>query len=85
MSLFSVSVSLFLFHKSSRVILYFVFVFLGLHPWPMDVPRQEGVESELQLLAYATVTVMPDPRRVCDLHCSAWQHQIRNPQNEAWD
>ena len=28
----------------------------------MEVPRL-GVESELQLLAYATVTAMPDPSR----------------------
>ena len=29
--------------------------FLGLHPWHMEIPRL-GVESELQLLAYATAT-----------------------------
>ena len=34
--------------------------FLGLHPWHMEIPRL-GVESELQLLAYATATAMPDP------------------------
>ena len=31
------------------------FVFLGLHPWHMEVPRLEA-ESELQLVAYATAT-----------------------------
>ena len=30
-----------------------VCIFLGLHPWHMEVPRL-GVESELCLLAYAT-------------------------------
>ena len=31
------------------------FVFLGLRPWHMEIPRPK-VESELQLLAYATAT-----------------------------
>ena len=33
----------------------------------VEVPRL-GVGSELQLLAYATATAMPDLSRVCDLH-----------------
>ena len=37
----------------------FIFSFLGLHPWHMEVPGL-GVESHLQLLAYTTATVMPD-------------------------
>ena len=36
----------------------------------MEVPRP-GVELELQLLAYATATAMPDLRSVCDLHHSS--------------
>ena len=32
-----------------------LFVFLGLHPWHMEVPRL-GVKSELQLPAYTTAT-----------------------------
>ena len=48
----------------------------------MEVPRL-GVESELQLLAYTTVTAMWDPSRVCDLHHSSQQRQILNPLNEA--
>ena len=44
----------------------------------MEVPRL-GVESELQLLAYSTATAMPDSRRICDLHHSAWQRWILNP------
>ena len=41
--------------------------FLGLHLWPMEVPRL-GVESEPQVLAYTTATAMLDPSFVCDLH-----------------
>ena len=42
--------------------LYFCnfFVFLGLHPRHMEVPRL-GLKSELQLLAYTTATATPDP------------------------
>ena len=50
-----------------------VFSFLGPHLWHMKVPRL-GVESELQLLAYATAT--QDPSLVCDRHQSSWQHCI---------
>ena len=35
----------------------------------MKFPRL-GVESELQLLAYATATAMQDPSCVCNLHHS---------------
>ena len=38
---------------------YFIFCFLGLHLWHMEVPRL-GVKLELQLLAYATATAMQD-------------------------
>ena len=41
--------------------LHFILVFLGPHPWHVEVPRQE-VQSELQLLAYATATATPEPR-----------------------
>ena len=47
--------------------------FWGPYPWHMEVPRLR-VESELQLLAYATAT--PDPSCVCDLHHSSWQRQM---------
>ena len=50
----------------------------------MEVPRLV-VKSELQLLAYATVTAMWDPSRVCDLHHSSWQGGILNPRSEARD
>ena len=48
----------------------FYFIFLGSHLWDMEVPRL-GVESELQLLAYITVTAPWDPSRDCDLHHSS--------------
>ena len=50
----------------------------------MEVPRL-GVESELQLLAYATATVMWDLNRACDLYHSSQQHRILNPLSEARD
>ena len=50
----------------------------------MEVPWQE-VEFELQLLAYAKATAMPDLSRICDLHHSLWQHWIHNPLNKARD
>ena len=36
---------------SSDLAFYLFFVFVGPHPWHMEVPRL-GVESELQLLVY---------------------------------
>ena len=50
----------------------------------MVVPKLE-VESELQVLAYATATAMPDMSHVYDLHHSSQQHWILNPLNEARD
>ena len=52
--------------------------------WHLQVPRL-GVLSELQLLAYATATAMPDLSCVCDLHRSSWQCQIPNPLRKARD
>ena len=47
--------------------LFYLFIyFLGLHPWPMEVPRL-GIKSELQLLAYATATAIWDLRCIWDL------------------
>ena len=48
----------------------------------MAVPRL-GVELELHLPAYATVTEMPDPSHVCDPHHSSQPRQILNPLSEA--
>ena len=44
-----------------------------------------GVESELQLPAYATATAMQDPSGICDLHHSSPQRQILNRLSEARD
>ena len=44
-----------------------------------------GVQSELQLPAYATVTAMPGPSLACNLPHSSQQHQIFNPLSEAGD
>ena len=60
------------------------FVFLGPHLRHMEVPRL-GVQSELQLLVYATVTATWDPSRVCNLHHSSRQRQILIPLSEARD
>ena len=51
------------FHKFLFSIDFFaviIAVFYGLHRQHMEVPRL-GVESELQLPAYATATATPDP------------------------
>ena len=47
----------------------------------MAVPRL-GVKWELQLLAYTTVTAMPELSHICDLYHSSWQFQILNPLSE---
>ena len=52
----------------------FFFSFLELHLRRMEVPTL-GVESEMQLLAYATATVMPDLSHICDLHHSSLQRR----------
>ena len=49
------------------------FCFLGLHLWHMEAPSP-GIKSELQLLAYATATAMPDPSHVSNIHHSSGQH-----------
>ena len=46
---------------------------------------QAGLELELQLLAYTTVTAKWDPSRVCNLHDSSQQLWILNPLKEARD
>ena len=50
----------------------------------MEAPKL-GVESELQLPAYATATAVPDPSHVFDLHYSSQQRQILNPLSKARD
>ena len=58
--------------------LLFCFVFLGPHLHHMDVPRL-GVESKLQLPAYAMATATPDLSCICNLHHSSQQHRILDP------
>ena len=59
-------------------------VFLGPHPWHIEIPRL-GVESKLQLLAYTTATAMSDLSQVYDLHHSSGQCWILNPLSAARD
>ena len=63
---------------------FFLSFFLGLQVHRMEIPRL-GVESKLQLPAYATAMETPDPSCVCDLHHSSWQCRILNPLIEARD
>ena len=64
--------------------LFFFFSFLGPHLQHMEVPRL-GVESELQLLIYATATARQDPSCICDPRCSMQQCQILSLLSEARD
>ena len=66
------------------IIFLFYFFFLGPHSWHREVPRW-GVKLELQLLAYALATAMPDPSYVCNLHHSSQQCRILNPLSKAKD
>ena len=63
---------------------FFFSFFLRLHLPHMEV-RRLGVESELQLLAYATATATLDPSCVRDLHRSLRQRRIPDPLSEARD
>ena len=62
--------------------LEFFSFFLGPQLWHMEVPRL-GVKLELWLPAYTTVTAMPDPNHICNLHHSSLQCQILNPLSRA--
>ena len=61
---------------------FFVYVFLGLYPWHMEVPKL-GVELELPV--YTTATATCNLSHICNLHHSSLQRQILNPQSEARD
>ena len=63
---------------------FLFFVFLGPHWQHVEVPRL-GVQSELQLPAYTTVTATPDPSHICNLRHSSQQRQILNLLIEARD
>ena len=73
----------FFFYYSFFIILFY-FVFLGPHPWHMEIPRL-GVESELQPLAYTRATATRYPSHVCHLHHSSRPPQILNLLSEAKD
>ena len=60
--------------KFLKHIFVWFWFFLGPPPWYMEVPRL-GVQSELQLPAYAIATVKWDPSPICDLYHSSWQSQ----------
>ena len=61
--------------------LFFLFITT---PVDMEVPRL-GVELELQLPAYTTITAMQNLGCICDLCCSVQQSQILNPLSMARD
>ena len=63
--------------------LFFFFVFLGLHPWYMEVPRL-GAELD------CSCRPQPQPCGIqamseTYIHHSSWQHWILNPLNKAWE
>ena len=62
-------------------IFFLFFFFLWLY---LEVPRL-GVDLELQLLAHAPATAMPDLSGICDLHQSLWQRWVLNSLNQATD
>ena len=62
----------------------FIFVFLGLHPQHIEIPRI-GVQSELLLAGYTRAAEMPEPSCVCNLCQSSWQLLIPNPLSKATD
>ena len=51
-------------------ILFYFILFLGLWVQHVEVLRL-GVELELQLPVHTTATTVPDPNRICNLHCSS--------------
>ena len=59
-----------------------IFFFLKPHLRHIEVSSL-GVQSELQLLAYATATATWDPSHIFDLHHPLGQQRILNPLSEA--
>ena len=55
------------------ILTFFFFFFFRVYLWHRKIPRL-GVESELQLLAYATASAMQDLRHICGLHHSLLHH-----------
>ena len=71
-------------HNPQKFLFWFglVFCILGPNMQHMEVPKL-GLESELQLPAYAAATAALDPSCISNLHHSSWQHQIFNPMSQA--
>ena len=80
----SYAIKFYTFFGGVAYLLISLFVFLGPHPWHMEIPRP-GAELELQLPAYIAATAAPDLSCVCNLHHSSQQHQILNPLSEVRD
>ena len=76
--LFMAALSLWIFDSS---LFFFLFRLYLEH---LEVPML-GVELQLQLLAYAPATAIPDPSRVYVLHHSSQQHRILKPLSMARD
>ena len=70
--------------KNARCFAFSMIFFLEPRPQHMEVPKL-GVESELQLPAYAAATATPDPSCNSDLYHGLWQCQILNPPSKARD
>ena len=74
----------------SKLLFIYLFIYLflpfylGPHPWHMEVPRL-GVESEMQLQAYATASAMWDPSHVCNPLHSSKPCQVLNPLSKSRD
>ena len=67
-----------------RILLLCFSFLIGPYLWHKEVSTL-GVESELQLPAYATATATGDPSCFCYLCCSSRQCQILNPLSEVGD
>ena len=65
-------------HMAHMAALSFFLFFGGVALWHIEVVRL-GIESELQLLAYATATDTQYLSCICNLYHSPSQRQILNP------
>ena len=63
---------------------FWSFIFLGLHPWHMEVPRL-GMNQSCSHRPTTTATATPDMNRICDLQHRSWQCWIADPLSKARD
>ena len=78
-----VTIRLILIYLNLSLFFVLSFCLLGRYLQHMEAPML-GVQSELQLPAYARATAMWDLSRVCNIHHSSQQqHQILNPLSKA--